>query len=66
MPAILWFGSGYDDVDLPALLRKRHQRFTQDHVFHTLLGLLEVESAHYKPELDILDGCRKRDSGGPA
>ena len=66
VPAILWFGSGYDDVDLPALLRKRHQRFTQDHVFHTLLGLLEVESAHYKPELDILDGCRKRDSGGPA
>ncbi len=66
VPAILWFGSGYDEVDLPALLRKRHQRFTQDHVFHTLLGLLEVESTYYKPELDILHGCRKHDVGGPA
>ena len=66
VPAILWFGSGYDEVDLPSLLRKRSQRFSHDHLFHTLLGLLEVRSARYKPELDILDGCRKRDRGGPA
>ena len=48
------------------LLRKRHQRFTHDSLFHTLLGLLEIRSAHYKPELDILDGCRKDDRAGPA
>ncbi|CAG0971772.1 lipid A ethanolaminephosphotransferase [Rhodocyclaceae bacterium] len=64
VPAILWFGSGYDELDLPALLRKRHQRFTHDHLFHTLLGFLEVRTAFYKPELDILDGCRK--DGGAA
>jgi len=66
VPAILWFGSSYDEVDLPSLSRKRNQRFTHDHLFHTLLGLLEVRSARYKPELDILDGCRRRDRGGPA
>ncbi len=66
VPAILWFGSGYDELDLPALLRKRHQRFTHDHLFHTLLGFLEVRTSFYKPELDILDGCRKDEGGGPA
>jgi len=66
VPAILWFGSGYDGLDLPSLLQKRHLRFTHDHLFHTLLGLLEIRSAHYKAELDILNGCRKRDGSGLA
>ncbi|MBK6629600.1 MAG: phosphoethanolamine--lipid A transferase [Betaproteobacteria bacterium] len=66
VPAILWFGSGFKELDLPSIARKRHQRFTHDHLFHTLLGLFEVQSTHYKPGLDILDGCRKHDSSGPA
>lgn len=64
VPAILWFGSGFDDIDLPSLLRKRHQRFTHDYLFHTILGFLEIQTAFYKPELDILDGSRKSDKGG--
>lgn len=59
VPAILWFGSNFDELDREALERKRGQRFTHDHLFHTVLGLLEIETGAYKPELDILDGCRK-------
>jgi lipid A ethanolaminephosphotransferase len=59
VPAILWFGSGFDEIDLPALKRKRHQRFTHDHLFHTLLGFFEVRTSFYKPELDILAEHRK-------
>ncbi|MBM3391273.1 MAG: phosphoethanolamine--lipid A transferase [Betaproteobacteria bacterium] len=59
VPAILWFGSGFDELDRPALERKRHRRYTHDHLFHTLLGFFEIKTAFYKPELDILDGCRK-------
>lgn len=66
VPAIFWFGSGFDELDLPAMVRKRHQRFSHDNLFHTLLGLFEVRSAHYRRELDILDGCRKRDGSGIA
>jgi len=66
VPAILWFGSGFNELDLPSVVRKRLQRFTHDHLFHTLLGLFEVQSAHYKRELDILDGSRSRDRSGPA
>ncbi len=33
--------------------------FTHDHLFHTVLGFLEIKTSAYKPELDILDGTRK-------
>lgn len=59
VPAIIWLGSGFDDVDLPALLRKRDTRFTHDNLFHTALGFLEIETSAYRPKMDILDGCRK-------
>ena len=57
VPAIMWFGDGFDDLDRPALEKKRAQHFTHDHLFHTLLGFLEVESAVYRPELDMLQGA---------
>jgi lipid A ethanolaminephosphotransferase len=66
VPAILWLGSGFDELDWSALMRKRHQRFTHDHLFHTVLGFLEIRTGFYKPALDILDGCRKEAPGGPA
>lgn len=62
VPGILWFGRGFDELDLPALMRKRHQRFSHDHLFHTILGFLEVRTSIYRPDLDILDGCRKDES----
>lgn len=59
VPGIFWFGRGFDELDLPALMRKRHQRFSHDHLFHTILGFLEIRTSIYRPDLDILDGCRK-------
>lgn len=54
VPALLWFGRGFHQAD-PQLLRQRSAlRFSHDHVFHTLLGLFEIESSAYKPEKDLL------------
>jgi lipid A ethanolaminephosphotransferase len=61
VPAIFWFGSGVDGLDREALMRKRQQRFTHDHLLHTVLGFLEIRTNAYKPELDILDGCRREE-----
>lgn len=58
VPAILWFGPGNDDVDVAALRRKRTQPFTHAHLAHTVLGMLEIESAAHRPALDILHGAR--------
>jgi lipid A ethanolaminephosphotransferase len=62
VPAVMWLGVGFADVDLPALLKKRGNRFTHDNLFHTALGFMEVKTSVYRPELDILDGCRKPES----
>jgi lipid A ethanolaminephosphotransferase len=53
IPMVMWFSDGYA-VDKKALLRKRHQRFSQDNIFSTLLGLFGVQTNVYKPEMDIL------------
>ena len=47
------------DVDVEALAAKRNLHFTHDNLFHTVLGLLEVETSVYRKELDILDGARR-------
>ncbi len=59
VPAIMWFGSNFDDVDLSALLQKRDARLTHDNLFHTVLGFMKIGTSVYRPEMDILDGCRK-------
>lgn len=59
VPAIMWLGSGFSDVDFPALRRKRDTRFTHDNLAHTVLGVMEIGTSVYRPEMDILDGCRK-------
>ncbi len=59
VPAIMWLGSGFDDVDFSALQRKSGTRFTHDNLAHTVLGTMEIESSVYRPQMDILDGCRK-------
>ena len=57
VPAVLWFGKSFYGVDRPALQARSQQRFSHDNLFHTMLGLLEIETAIYRPELDILKGC---------
>ena len=55
VPVVMWFGKSFDDVDLPALRRKRDLRLTHANIFHTVLGFLEIETAIYRPEMDILN-----------
>lgn len=62
VPAVMWFGSGFDEVDVPALMNRRGTRFTHANVFHTVLGFMEIESAIYRPDLDILKGSRLPDA----
>jgi lipid A ethanolaminephosphotransferase len=61
VPAILWIGGHYHEVDVPALRSKSGQAFTHDNLFHTVLGFMEIETSIYRPELDILTGVRKSD-----
>ena len=53
--AIMWFGEGMKGiVDVNSLEKRVDQRYTQDNLFHTLLGVFNIETQEYKREMDIL------------
>jgi lipid A ethanolaminephosphotransferase len=59
VPALMWFVSNFDDVDKAELSKKTAMRFSHDNLFHTVLGFMEIESAVYRKELDMLYDVRK-------
>lgn len=56
VPVVMWFGQKFEDLDRPSLNRKINKKYTHDNVFHTLLGLMEIESEVYDQRLDIIHG----------
>ncbi len=59
VPAVMWFGKEFK-VDKDALRKHSLQPYTHDYLFHTLLGLFDVNSTVYRPELDILHDNKVR------
>ena len=54
---IMWFGGEMESETNYVLLKERlKDPYSHDNVFHTILGMFEVESSVYKPEMDILNG----------
>jgi len=61
VPFFFWFSPEYvqaNGVDVSCLRAHVAQEYSHDNLFHTLLGLTSVETSVYKPELDMLSGCR--------
>jgi lipid A ethanolaminephosphotransferase len=52
--AIMWLSDNFVESSMTQLKAKEHFTFSQDNFFHTVLGMMEIESESYKPELDIL------------
>lgn len=56
VPAVLWLGESIKhDLKLGDIEERRKRRWSHDNVFSTLLGLFEVHTNAYKPELDLLE-----------
>ena len=58
VPVILWFGRNYHDVDVDAVRQLRSEPLSHDNLFHTLLGLFELDTGVYDGGLDILQKSR--------
>ena len=56
VPMIMWLGKNVDqeEVNYDLIKQKSDQKFTHDNVFHTILGLLEIDTEVYDPALDII------------
>ncbi len=52
--AVMWFGDSFG-VDRKALRAISGLRFSHDNLFHTVLGMMEIRTAVYKKDLDILN-----------
>ena len=58
---LAWFSDNYQkaySVDTHCLQMSRDKPLSQDNLFHSMLGLLEVRSKVYQPGLDLFAGCR--------
>lgn len=58
---LAWFSDGYQkafSVDTHCLQLSRDKPLSQDNLFHSMLGLLEVNSKVYNQDLDMFAGCR--------
>ncbi|NKF29440.1 phosphoethanolamine--lipid A transferase [Pseudomonas sp. BGM005] len=58
---LAWFSDSYQksySVDTHCLQMSRDKPLSQDNLFHSMLGLLEVQSKVYQPDLDMFSGCR--------
>jgi lipid A ethanolaminephosphotransferase len=55
---MFWFGENMlEDIDIEKLKNRQDEKFTHDNLFHTLLGIFEVNSSVYNQKMDILKGC---------
>ncbi|GGD30617.1 phosphoethanolamine transferase [Malaciobacter pacificus] len=54
--SVLWLGDGYmkNDYDLEKLKAESSNKYSHDNLFHTLLGIFEIDSEVYKKDMDIL------------
>lgn len=59
VPAVMWFGANFKTLDIDMLKKKRDMPLNHDWLFHTMLGFLQIETAVYRPELDILQHARR-------
>jgi lipid A ethanolaminephosphotransferase len=54
IPAIMWFGDKFR-INREKLREVAGEQYSQDNLFHTLLGLMEVETSVYDKDLDIIN-----------
>jgi lipid A ethanolaminephosphotransferase len=47
-------------VDRTCVRDKAGDKLSHDNLFHSVLGLLDVQTQVYRPERDIFEGCRSR------
>jgi lipid A ethanolaminephosphotransferase len=63
VPMVMWFSDGIvreRGLDLACLRQRAAQPVAHDHVFHTLLGLLDVSTSLHDPAWDLSQACRNK------
>jgi lipid A ethanolaminephosphotransferase len=67
VPLVMWWSDGFaraTALDDACMRKQATQPMAHDHVFHTLLGLLDVHTALYEPAWDASAPCRRSTAVG--
>jgi lipid A ethanolaminephosphotransferase len=62
VPMVMWFSPGFAPragLDTACLAQRAREPAAHDHLFHTVLGLMDVRTALHEPAWDLTAGCRK-------
>ena len=63
VPMIAWFSETYrsrSGLDRDCLLKRTGEAYSHDNFFHSILGLLDIQTTIYKPGLDMFKDCRSK------
>ena len=63
IPFITWLSSDYQDsyrINQSCLAKKQADALSHDHLFSSLLGLLEIQTEIYNPSFDVFASCRSQ------
>ena len=62
VPWVMWPGTmlARTQVNESCVRHNDTQALSHDNFYHTVLGLLDVQSSSYDPQLDVLQACRNR------
>ncbi len=62
VPMMLWMSDHFSErfrIDRNCLMARRAQPLSHDNVFHSVLGLLDVNTAVLNPKLDLFHSCMR-------
>lgn len=62
VPFFMWFSTGYveaNHLDNHCLMKLANDDYSHDNLFHTVLGMLNVQTRVYDAELDMVSTCKK-------
>ena len=60
VPFMLWLSDGFRErfkLDGQCLAARADQEFSHDNIFHSALGMLDINTAIYNPKLDLFNAC---------
>jgi len=55
VPVIMWFGGEIkNEINFSSLKENINNKYSHDNIFHTLLGLMEVQTSLYEKDMDLI------------
>ncbi len=69
VPMVAWLSTAFRQafgVDAACLQREAQRPVSHDHLFHSVLGLLDVSTSAYDRTHDVFAACRSPVAAGPA